>query len=422
MKMQSTSLYPVMLYTLVLAIAGLAACSSTSTDSPPSADASNVIVSGRITGFGSVFVDGVEYETGQAVMTLDGQPVVNGERDLDTGMIVTIEGSANGASGIARSIIFNDELEGLVQANDLAGGGVLQVMGQHVRVDASTNFESRDASITTPETIPLNAIVEISGYPDGNGNILATYIHLKAVSLAGYSGEMEVKGVIKNLVQNTGVTTFTLGKATVDASSIASSLTISLANDLYVEVKSKTGFDAVTGYLLASKIELEDDGRYGISGEVGDDIDVEGVISAIDITAGTIQLNGQVFTLPVGMDVSNYSPGELVKVELNVGGNGNPVVRKIETEEAHDRDNMEMKVQVEAIDPANSTITAGGSLIVIDKFKTLFVDHGAAPDKYFNFDSIAIGDRLELAIYIDSDGSKVAVKVERTGPESADDG
>ena len=181
------------LYAAILtASLGMVGCSSSGSSPAKNAAAGSTAaatsVKGRVTGFGSVFVDGVEYDTTATTVMRDGVAVsVPAEKELKVGMIVTLNGSANGTQGVASSIAFKDELEGLVQANGLGNaGGVLLVMGQNVTVDANTNFESTDANITTAADIPANAVVEISGYPDGNGNILATFIELKASDVASY--------------------------------------------------------------------------------------------------------------------------------------------------------------------------------------------------------------------------------------------
>lgn len=410
MKLTKTILYTA----IFTASLGIVACSSSSTP-----DVSVLTSTGRITGFGSVFVGGVEYETNQAAITKDGQPTINGDSDLSVGMIVTVKGSTSGTQGVATSIEFNDELEGLVQDNTLASGGSLTVMGQTVTVDANTNFESKDPAFTLVEDIPAGAIVEVSGYPDGNGNILASYIKLKAKDMASYADDMEVKGTIENLSETTTALTFELGGQTVDATDIASTidLGVPLANGLYVEVKSRAGFDASTGYLIASKIELEDDGNYDFDGEHGDEMEEEGLLTAIDTEAGSIEINGKTVLVPANFDLTQFAVGDLIEVEFNIDANGNAMMRKIEKGDAHDDDeDFSIKDYVEAIDPDNATITVNGKVIKVDKFNAIMIDHSNHPDKYFSIDTLAIGDFVEVEVYINSEGNYIAIKVKRETP------
>ncbi len=412
MKLTKTTLYTA----IITASLGIAACSSSST--PGNSELTSI---GRITGFGSVFVGGVEYETDQTLITKDGQPVINGDNDLKIGMIVTVKGSTNGTQGVAKSIEFNDELEGLVQENTLDTSGILKVMGQTVTVDANTNFESKDQSISLVGDIPVGAIVEVSGYPDGNGNILASYIELKAKDMASYDDDMEVKGLIKNLSDTTTSLTFDLGGLTVDATAIADiiDLGVPLANDLYVEVKSKEGFDADTGYLIASKIELEDDGHYGMDGEHGDEMEVEGVITAIDSENGSIDINGRTIHLPANFNMSQFAIGDLVEVELSIDADGNAIMHEIEKENAHDDDeDFSIESTIESIDSKNATITVNGKVIHVDKFNAIMMDHSDSADKYFSIDTLRVGDFVEVEVYIDKDGNYIAIKVKRENSKS----
>ena len=409
------------LYTAIVAASlGIVACSSSSTPS----DTGELTSVGRITGFGSVFVGGVEYETNQTTITKDGRPALNGDDDLKVGMIVTVRGSANGTQGVATSIEFNDELEGLVQTNDLATGGILKVMGQTITVDANTNFESNDPTIGVVENIPPGAIVEVSGYPDGNGSILASYIELKAKDMASYDDDMEVKGVVKNLssIADPLSLTFELGGVTVDATAIANviDLGVPLADGLYVEVESKTGFDAANGYLIASRIELEDEGHYGMDGDHGDDMEVEGVITAIDLENGTFEINGISIIIPENMSISQFAIGDLVEVELSIDADGKAVMREIEKEDAHDDEDFSIEAYIDAIDSDNATITVLGKVIHVDKFNAIMIDKSDDPEKYFSIDTLRVGDFVEVEVYIDSEGNYIAAKVERETPDSHD--
>ncbi|MGB5455735.1 MAG: hypothetical protein WBO18_07160, partial [Gammaproteobacteria bacterium] len=71
------------------------------------------VSSGTVTGFGSIFVNGVEFETGSSTFNVDGNP--DGvEGDLAIGMRVTVTGSVNadGITGTANSVEYDDEIQG----------------------------------------------------------------------------------------------------------------------------------------------------------------------------------------------------------------------------------------------------------------------------------------------------------------------
>ena len=98
---------------------------------------------GTITGFGSIFVNGVEFATSTAQITLDGR--AGTEADLRIGQVVTVQGTvnANGTAGTATRVTFDNDVEGPVTQLDVAAGTFV-VLGQTIRVTGSTHF---DASI-----------------------------------------------------------------------------------------------------------------------------------------------------------------------------------------------------------------------------------------------------------------------------------
>lgn len=405
MKIKYTGLYAAM----ITAMIGVAGCSSSSTDTASAAN-----VTGRITGFGSVYVDGVEYETNGTTVTIDGVPST--DSDLRVGMLVTVTGSDDGTNGDAVSIEFDDDLEGVV-TQTVAGGGLV-VMGQSITVDNSTNFEGFADVID----LVVGDEVEISGYPDGNGGIHATYIELEGT----YNGtdEIEVKGIVTALDET--AMTFVLGSLTVDYST-ASSVDAGLADGIYVEVKSESAPNA--GTLVATKVELEDGGEYGVDGDEGEELEVEGLITEIDTTStpNTITVNGQTFDIPAGIDVSGFSVGDMIDMDIDVVA-GELVITEIE-EEGFD-DDVAGKIEVEAVvsatDTTNNTITLGGVTISVDPTQTIMLDHSNTPDAFFNLGSIntstangLVADRIEVEAIPNAAGDGyIALSIERTNDVS----
>ncbi len=403
MKIKYTGLYAAM----ITAMIGVTGCSSSSTDTSSAAN-----VTGRITGFGSVYVNGVEYETNGTTVTIDGVP--SSDSDLRVGMLVTVTGSDDGANGDAATIEFDDDLEGVV-TQTVAGGGLV-VMGQSITVDNSTNLEG----FTDIIDLVVGDEVEISGYPDANGGIHATYIELEGTYADG--DEIEVKGIVSAL--DTTAMTFTMGLLTVNYSTVPSvDVDAGLADGVYVEVKAESAPNA--GTLVATKVELEDGGEYGVDGDDGEELEVEGLITAIDET--TITVNGQTFDIPAGIDASGFSVGDMVDLDIDVVA-GELVITDIE-EEGFD-DDVPGKIEVEAIvsatDTVNNTITLGGVTISVDPAQTIMLDHSDTPDAFFNLGSIntstandLVADRIEVEAIPNADGTGyIALSIERTNETS----
>ena len=142
---------------------------------------SGFISSGSVTGFGSVFVNGVEFET--ATSTFDVEDVNGTQQDLRIGMIVQVAGTINsdGVTGTATHIQYADELEGPVNVVSTSPDiKILTVLGKTVIIsNAETAFEGSNFSFAS---IANDNVIEVSGFYDELGHLQASYVELKSSS------------------------------------------------------------------------------------------------------------------------------------------------------------------------------------------------------------------------------------------------
>jgi hypothetical protein len=160
----------------VLATAGLAllgGCAGNTGDG-----SSPVFAKGTITGFGSVVVNGVEFDIEDAVIEVNGNDHATAA-DLKIGMPVEVEGVlvGDGTKGVAHEIYYNDAVQGPVSnvAALADGSKELTVLGRKVIADPvytlfrdSTGTPGFDFNSVTP-----NEVVEVNGLVDANGDIRA---------------------------------------------------------------------------------------------------------------------------------------------------------------------------------------------------------------------------------------------------------
>ncbi|MGD8372458.1 MAG: DUF5666 domain-containing protein, partial [Syntrophobacterales bacterium] len=73
---------------------------------------SGVTSQGSITGFGSIVVNGTEFDTTNATIIVEGEEA--GVVDLHLGMVVTVYGT-DGKSAVANRVVYNDNVEGPVK-------------------------------------------------------------------------------------------------------------------------------------------------------------------------------------------------------------------------------------------------------------------------------------------------------------------
>lgn len=300
---------------------------------------------GKITAFGSVWVNGIEFDTTGAGITKDGISVLDAVTDdqdeppkhLSVGMIVTVRGtfSPDGKTGKASSIEFSDNLEGPISAGSInADNQTFEVLGQTVKAGADTVFDR----ITGFSGLADGNIVEVSGFVDASGIIQASYISLKSETFEGYKteyeSEIEVKGNIANL--NPDAKTFTIGIQTIDYSNaIFKKITVdALADGLYVEVKSAEG--VVGGLLIASEVELEENGH---PAEVDHEFKVEGYVTDVSaLTEGVFEMQGQTVRITSntifedGASVADIAVNVKVEAEGMVDADGVLVADKIKIE------------------------------------------------------------------------------------------
>lgn len=190
---------------------------------------------GQITGFGSIWVNGVRYDTSNATFRLGDDTV--SQSDLRVGMVARVEGSGTTASAVT----VDDAVKGRVEA---VAADSLVVMGQTVRIDAQTRFEDgvRPA---------LGDFVEVHGLPVGPGVLAASYIEREATPDLPF----EVTGYVS--AHDPAARRLTIGTLVVDYSGArVSDLGSGNWQGLLVEVEGMVCAGApVCGTLTASEVE-----------------------------------------------------------------------------------------------------------------------------------------------------------------------
>jgi hypothetical protein len=237
-------------------------------------DGTGIMSSGAVSAFGSIIVNGTEFDTSDADIIINGEKIGEGDdvvRDnLNIGQIVTVEGriSADGNSTIADRVIYTNNVAGLVENITSIDDTTKEivVLGQTVIVNVITKFEP----VTyTFDSIAIDDVVEVSGYLDDNRVIRATFIE-NIMNIV----EFDVTGFIENLVSNSK--TFQINDLTVNYSRMDSSdLPEDFRNELFVEVGGV--LDELSGELIATAIELADESD---SDEV-DDFEIMGFVTEI---------------------------------------------------------------------------------------------------------------------------------------------
>lgn len=303
---------------------------------------------GRISGFGSIVVNGVHYDESSATVSDDDDESADSST-LGLGMVVEIEASDYGSrdgrhSANAKSITMRSLMRGPVDSVDTDS---LVVLGQTVQVTATTVFD--DDLPDGLASVTAGAVVKVHGTLDAaTGTYVATRIDLKTES-AFY----RLRGVVAAYddVQKL----LTIGNASIDLSGL-SLAAAPQAGDL-VRVKLLTT-QAVPGVWVATELK---------SGQLHprdvEYVEVEGTIS--DFTsAQSFSVDG----LPVDASNAQFedgSDGLAQGVRVEVKGrvvNGVLVATKVEIESGdHDeQEGFEIEGRIASVDLTQSTLVVRG--------------------------------------------------------------
>jgi len=291
---------------------------------------------GPIDAFGSVFVNGIRYETNGAVFLINGQSAT--QDDLAIGQVIRIE--ATSPSNTAMQVEYVETVKGPVQSIDLVNNRFV-ALGQTVQVTSTTAFDG-----VTLATLLVGDVVEVS-------NLAAMQFNI-----AGLKVTHNVAGL-----QNGQL---------VDV--------IGLANDFNIDT------------LIASEIRT----GFAPNPEEGQEVEVEGIIT--NFTSATLfEVNGLIVETNANTQVeggllADLALGVRIEVEGIYLASGRLLADHIEIKPD---DTIEIRSIVEAVDSANNTITLLSTTFSVNS-STSYKEEREPKVANFGLDDIAIGDDLSV--------------------------
>jgi len=346
------------------------------------------ISDGSVSGFGSVFVNGVEFETTAATILIDGQS--SNETALNIGQYVTVEGQFN--PPIAERITYVETLKGQVDSIN-----PLRVMGQTILIDNDTVF----SNLTDVALLAPGDEVEISGPRQSNGDIVAGYFEKLASAPLRYS--------LIGTASNVGATNFHINRLKVNIQNSG------VQNGKLVRIKGLPGsYIADTGSNL-SEIDAESAETY--QPYTSDDeleAEIEGIITSFTSTTD-FTING----IPVDASNATYEQGTAADLALDVAieveGNFNALGVLV-------AEKVILEKESEIILYGDVTATTSNSLDLMGltvqvNTETQMEDESTADIQYFDLGDINIGDQVEVRAYQDA-GTLIASRVERNDSDT----
>jgi hypothetical protein len=356
---------------------------------------------GPITGFGSIFLDGVEYTTSNAQIRIDGQSAT--ESQLRVGYVITLRGtvSSDGKTGTATEVNFTQGVRGVISAIDTSAS-TFTVLGQVVQVTDTTLF---DASIQPTDLTGLQTgnAVQVSGFADANGTLVAT-----RVELSGANPTLQVKGTLLSL--DALAKTFKIGTLTVDYS--GGTVTDALSNGSVVIVQGSALSNA--GALIATRVEVVK----GLGAAANDRGQLEGVIMTF-ASGSDFTVAGQRVITDASTELLLNGVALALNVPVKVRGTFNSAgVLVASRVEVKPRSFARIRGLVDSISATSNTLTVLGVTITTDS-TTSFNDKSDQNLRSFSFADLRTGDYIEARGSAGANGSGlVATLLERDKPES----
>lgn len=313
---------------------------------------------GPVSGFGSVFVNGVKFETRNIPnRSVDSNDDISSEDDLEKGMILRVEGVWRpDNTGEAERLEYDDTFRGPISdvvlpdaANNAPGS--FRMLGQTIRFDNRTVVRVGNGELTDDMT------VRVSAWRTGDG-YRASYV---GSVTTGPDFPLELEGRIEEVNPD---------RFRIGTQWIRGGLNVGYPGDLTINdvvvgalVEVEGRFLSPGGDIIAAEIRFADDRRF--RGEEDEDIELSGPVQSLNLSGSTFLLNG----VPVDFDGqtefddfsrSRIADGLLVQVEGEFRS-GRVYAEEIELLEG----NAEVEAAVQSADPSANELIVGGVTVRI---------------------------------------------------------
>ncbi len=382
---------------------------SGSGSTPSAATSPSMAAAGPITGFGTVHLNGLVFETTTAAITIDGR--AGTQDDLRPGQFIQVKGHHDPTQNqdFADQIDFRGNVQGPVSAVDNTAQ-TLVVLGQTVHVTEDTSFDDNIGTASLAG-IAVGELVEVSGMVSMDGSIRATRIEGKAAgaTLQVIGTAASTDSTAKTLKINALVVDFS-GAALADFPAGGPK-----DGDL---VEATGTLLSSAGALLATRLEL----RSGkdVVPDANGLVNVEGLISrfasATDFDVAGRKVTTSSSTVFDGGSAADLALNVSVEVDGTLSSSGAIAATQVEIRRLVD---ARLTGPVDSVDAANGKVVVLGIQIGVD-LMTRYEDHGSGRVNSFNLANVHTGDWLEVRGKATSatGNSLEATRVDRIRPQS----
>jgi hypothetical protein len=337
---------------------------------------------GTVSGFGSIYVNGVHFDTDTAQVEVVGASTA--EEALVVGMVVEVIGEidADGKTGVAQTIRAERVLLGIIDAVDEVdlGRKAIRILGQTVYIDEDATLENVAFADLAPG---LGA--SISGFVTDSGDIKATYLTRKDLDTT--TDNVEVAGYVSSI--DAAAQTFQLQDLLVQTS--GSTFVNGAAEDIKSAVRVH-----VSGLWLADSQILQAE-RVTFLAKPAQEVRytiIEGVIRNLSDGA-TFMVQNTLVEMQNAM-IENGSIQDIQNAaQVIVFGALEQGVLKADRIHIKPRHPNRFRGTVSEINAAEDTFKLLDGLFKVTKF-TQFKDNSRTMERYFNLERLNIDEEVEV--------------------------
>lgn len=370
------------------------------------------VTTGTITGFGSIFVNGVRYETTGASFNIDDNPA--GQiSSLQPGQVVTVRWTLDddGVTRRADDVFYDDAVEGPIAAGSIdRAAQSFVVLGQTVLVDADTSFAS---PLFDLDSLADGNFVEVSGLLDDidPGPAVVLAVRATRIERKAAAGELEIRGLVSARTADTfAINGLVVNTATFPAEIDAPNGVIRDGD--FVEAKGTALNDS--GQLIARKVELEDGSDR--LGEDGDEAEVEGYVTAFT-NASSFSVAGIPVQSSVAATGGTVALGAKVQVKGEFNASGGIIASEVEVRAGAGGSPVDARIaaNVDSVDP----LVVLGVTVRVDA-NTRLEDQSGEEVRNFRVADLRGGanpDFVEVRGIVQPDGSILATLLQRQEPD-----
>lgn len=350
------------------------------------ADAENQLIAyGPITQFGSIYVNGIKYETDDAELEFVNS---SGKPSLSIGMMVQVHADwQQHESGIfhAQKVIFDHQIEGPIKSVTRQGDQfLLDVLGTTVIVDSDTATDLGESSMYSS-----GSVVKVSGLVNENGEIVATYMALISETYVS-DQQVELEGLITHI--SAADKMIKVNGFDVDVSSTK------WKNGNFDGIKIGSKVEVIGLYnsdghkLKATRLRVKNN---DLSLKKGNKLTLDTIIAQYE-SIESFELNGYQSDASKA-EISNgvvedLGNGIRVKVSGYINQRG---IFEIQTLRIKPSANFSAKVQVDSINYETGAV-GFFNLSASVQSDTLYQSRLKSPNKYFSFQDVKVGDWIAI--------------------------